>query len=357
MKYYLIAGEASGDLYASDLVRALQERDPACEVRVNGSDADSAVMGVAEVMGKARQIARRLSACKRELLAWHPDVVVLVDYPSFNLRVASFARKHGLHVAWYIAPKVWAHKAWRVNALRRYVDALYCIFPFELPWFRAHGVEPRYFGNPLVERLANWSFQPLVEGPMVALLAGSREMELKFLLPRFVELERLMAADPRMAGYRLVLAGAPSLSEAQYRRYLPADSRIELVFGRTYDILHQADAALVCSGTASLEAALLETPQAVCYGLHPLTYAIAHLTVKVKYISLANLTLDRAIFPELVQGEASPQRMFRELERLLLDDACRRRMAADYAELKQVLGGAGASAGVANDMYETFARI
>ena len=370
MKYYIIAGEASGDLHAADLMRALFAQDPACDIRFWGGDAmvaaggtlvrhyrDTAVMGIVEVLKKARLILQRLSFCKKDLLAWNPDVVVLVDYPGFNLKIARFARKRGFGVAWFIAPKVWAHKAWRAKALHRYVDVLYCIFPFELSWFRAHGLEPRYFGNPLVERIEGMTFRPVGEGPVVALLPGSREMELRFLLSRFVELEKMMAADPRLAKYRLVMAGAPSLDEAQYRRWLPADSRIELVFGRTCDILHQADAALICSGTASLEAALLGTPQLVCYGMHPLTYAIARRTVKVKYISLANLSLDRAVFPELIQGEATPQRMFQELERLLLDADCRRRMAADYAELKQVLGGAGASAGIAQDMYETFARI
>jgi lipid-A-disaccharide synthase len=370
MKYYIIAGEASGDLHAANLMRALYAQDPACEIRFWGGDAmaavggtlvrhyrDTAVMGLVEVLKKARPILQRLSFCQQDLLAWQPDVVILVDYPGFNLKIARFAHRKGLRVAWYIAPKVWAHKAWRVKALRRDVDVLYSIFPFELDWFRAHGLEPRYFGNPLVEYVAATPFQPLGEGPVVALLAGSRELELQFLLPRFVALEKLMAADPRTEGFRLVLAGAPSLTEAQYRRYLPADSRIELIFGRTYDILHQARAALVCSGTASLEAALLETPQVVCYGFHPLTFAIARLTVHVKYISLANLTLDRALVPELIQDDATPERMFRELERLLWDDACRQQMADGYAELKQVLGGAGASAGVAQDIYETFARI
>ena len=357
MKYYVIAGEASGDLYARDLVLALKALDPACEVRFQGSEADTAVMGVVEVLGKAPQLARRLRACRKELLAWKPDGVILVDYPGFNLGMARFARANGMKVAWYIAPKVWAHKAWRVKALRRDVTALYCIFPFELPWFRARGIEPRYFGNPLVDSISREEFRPVGEGKSIALLAGSREMELRFLLPRFRQLELLLDADPRLAPYRLVLAGAPSLTEAQYRKYLPESSRIELVFGRTRDILRQAEAAVVCSGTASLEAALLGTPQVVCYGLHPLTWAIAQVTVKVAYVSLVNLTLGRAAVPELLQGAASPERMRQELERLLLDTTCRSRMAADYEELKQVLGGAGATARTAKDMYETFARI
>ena len=357
MKYYIIAGEASGDLHASELMRALRVKDPACDIRFRGSDADTAVMGAVEVLGQARQIRARFSACRRELLDWRPDVVILVDYPGFNLRMARFAKAHGLRVAWYIAPKVWAHKAWRVKAIRRDVAALYCIFPFEPAWFRAHGVEPRYFGNPLVDSISREQFRPVGEGKSIALLAGSRAMELKFLLPRFRALEQLLDADPRLAGYRLVLAGAPSLPESQYRALLPDSSRIELVFGRTRDILHQAEAAVVCSGTASLEAALIGTPQVVSYGLHPLTWAIAKCVVKVPYASLVNLSLGRAAVPELLQRDASPARMKQALERLLLDSSCRTQMAADYEELKQVLGGAGATARTANDIYETFARI
>ena len=208
-----------------------------------------------------------------------------------------------------------------------------------------------------MDRIAATTFRPVGEGKLIALLAGSRSLELRFLMPRFVALEDLMQADPRFAGYRLVVAAASSLPEDLYRKYLPASSHIEVVSGRTYDVLHQADAAVVCSGTASLEAALIGTPQVVCYGLHPLTYAIAKHTVRVPYISLANLCLNRSVFPELVQGAATPERMLKELERLLWDASCRNRMAADYEELKQMLGDAGAAARIAEDMHETFARI
>jgi len=357
MRYYVTAGEASGDLHATELMRALQERDPACEIRYRGADADSAVMGVVEVLRNARRIRTRMRTCRREIRSWRPDLVVLVDYPSFHLPLAHYAHAQGLKVAWYIAPKVWAHKAWRVKALRRDVDALYCIFPFELSWFREHGIEPRYYGNPLVESVSRTEFRPVGEGKLIALLPGSRPMELACLLPRFVAMAQLLRQDPRLAGYRLVVAAVPSLPESQFRKYLPEDTQIELVQGRTRDILHQAEAALVCSGTASLEAALVGTPQAVCYGLHPLTYAIAKRTVKVPHISLVNLCLGREAVPELIQDAASPERMAAVLERLLLDTTCRTRMAADYKELEQVLGGAGAAAGTANDMYETFACI
>lgn len=370
MKYYIIAGEASGNLHAASLMRALFIRDHACEVRFWGGDAmaaaggtqvrdyrATAVMGVMEVLVKAPRILWRLAFCKRDLHAWKPDVVILVDYPGFNMKIARYARRHGFRVVWYIAPKVWAHRPGRVEALKRDVDVLYCIFPFELDWFRHRGVEPRYFGNPLVGMLQQTRFHRIGEGRTIALLAGSREMEVKYLLPRFVQLERLLDADPQFVGYRLVLAAAPSLTREQYRKFMPRTSRIELVWDHTYDILHQAEAALVCSGTASLETALLGTPQVVCYALHPLSYAVARRSVKVPFISLVNLTLGRSSVPELIQQEATPERMHAELVRLLHDESARARMMADYDELKEMLGDGKASARLANDLYETFTRL
>ena len=370
MKYYLIAGEASGDLHASNLMRGLLAQDPGCDIRFWGGDAmaavggtqvrhyrETAVMGPREILGKLGQILGRIDFCKKDLLAWKPDAVILVDYPEFNLRVARFAREQGFKVFWYIAPKVWAHRARRVKALRRDVDVIYSIFPFELDWFRARGIEPRYFGNPLVDSIAQTEFTPVGEGKMIALLAGSRAFELKFLMPRFAALERLLDADSRMAGYRLAVACAPSLDLATYRQYLPENSRIELVQGRTRDILHQADAAVISSGTASLEAALLGTPQVVCYGADSVSFALAKWTVKVPFISLANLTLGRGIFRELLQEQATPEQIKAELERLLFDETCRAQLTADYQELKTKLGGAGASDRTAQDIYHETARV
>ena len=370
MKYYIIAGEASGDLHASNLMRGLYAQDPQCDVRFWGGDAmaavggtmvrhyrEAAVMGVSEVFGSLGRILERMSFCKRDVLAWKPDALILVDYPSFNFRIARFAKRHGIKVLWYIAPKAWAHKAWRVKNLKRDVDVLYSIFPFELDWFRARGLAPRYFGNPLNDSIARTEFRPVGEGRLIALLAGSRSFELKFLMPRFVALERLLDADPRMAGYRLVVACAPSLAPEAYRKYLPEGSRIELVAGRTYDILRQAEAAVISSGTASLEAALLGTPQVVCYGGSILSYLVSKMTVHVKYISLANLVLDRLLFKELIQGQATPEALKAELERLLFDSGCRARMAAGYEELKGRLGGPGASDRLAKDIYEETARL
>lgn len=372
MKYYIIAGEASGDLHASKLMRGLHAADPACDIRFWGGDAmaasggtlvrhyrDVAMMGVTDVFLNARRVLDRIASCRRDLLAWRPDAVILVDSPGFNLRIARFARRQGFKVFWYIAPKVWAHGASRVKKLRRDVDVLYCIFPFELAWFRARGLEPRYFGNPLFDSLAAWSFRPLdgKEERRIALLAGSRRSELKFLMPRFVELEKRLASDPQLAPFRLTLAAAPSLPVAEYRRYLPASSRIEVVAGRTYDVLAASQAAVINSGTASLEAALIGTPQLVCYGFDRITWLAAKLLVKVPYISLVNLTLDRLIFPELVQDAASPEAMAAALKQILTDGHTAARMKRDYEELKGVLGGVGASGRVAKDIFHEIAHL
>lgn len=374
MKYYIIAGEASGDLHASNLMRGIRSVDPDCDIRFWGGDAmaaaggtlvrhyrDTAVMGIVEVLGKAPRILGNLSFCRKDLLDWKPDAVILVDYPGFNLKIARFAKSHGFKVFYYIAPKVWAHKAWRVKSLRRDVDALYCIFPFELAWFRARGIQPRYFGNPLLDSIDPVKRKPLSDSDgvprRIALLAGSRQAELRFLMPRFAALEKLLRADPELSGCRLTLAGAPSLRPEDYRKYLPDDSKIELVFGRTHDVLAAAGAAVISSGTASLEAALIGTPQLVCYGFNRLTWWIARHTVHVPYVSLANLTLGRAVFPELLQDAASPEAIFRELRSLLTDPGVRRRMLDDYTELRTVLGGTGASARSAKDIHETIARL
>ena len=370
MRYYIIAGEASGDLHASKLMRGLKACDPQCDFRYWGGDAmaaeggtlvrhyrDTAVMGVVEVLAKAPKLLRNISFCKRDILAYKPDALILVDYPGFNLRIAGFARRHGIKVLYYIAPKVWAHKERRVEKLRRDVDVLYCIFPFELEWFRSRGIEPRYFGNPLLDSLGQWQESPLEKCPRIALLPGSRQAELKFLMPRFARLEKMLAADPRFAGYRLTVAAAPSMREDDIKRYLPADSKMEIVKGRTYDVLASSEAAVISSGTASLEAALIGVPQVVCYGVNPLTYAIVWPTLKIPYVSLANLSLGRLIFPELIQKDAEPEKIFAEIEKILADGRTAGRMKEDYQQLRTVMGGAGASLRTAKDMYEKLAHI
>jgi len=267
--------------------------------------------------------------------------------------MASWAHKKGFKVFYYIAPKLWAHKEWRIRQIRRNIDELFIIFPFEKSYFEELGVKVRYFGNPLLDSIERTEFHPVAGGgKTIALLPGSRAMELKWLLPRFVELEKLLRSDSRFNGYKLIVAGAPSMRLKDYTRYLPYDSKIEILFGETYSILHQADAAVISSGTASLEAALIGTPQVVCYGMNPITWLIAKHTVKVKYVSLANLIEDKFIFKELLQGDSAPEKIFSELGSLLFDSSYIGQMKADYRQLRVHLGEGGASEKIAAKMIE-----
>lgn len=366
MKYYIIAGEASGDLHGAGLIRGLYAEDKECEVRFCGGDLmraaggtmvrhyrDTAVMGFVEVLGSIGRIARSLRDCKADILSWRPDAVILVDYPGFNLKIARFAHRHGFKVFYYIAPKVWARGEGRLRKLRKYVDMLYIIFPFEIEYFRKKGVEARYYGNPLLDAIA----APEVEKepsarPSLALLPGSRRAELKFLMPRIVKLERLLSEDRRFDDFRLVVAGAPSMKPEDYAKWLPPTSRIEVVFGRTYSLFRQSAAAVVCSGTASLEAALIGTPQVVCYGFNRITYLIARLLVRgIKYISLANLILDKPIFKELIQKNASPEEIYSELCTLVFDNRRISEMKDDYRKLNEIMGGEDVSRKIAKDIH------
>lgn len=348
MRYYLISGEASGDRLCDDLMQSLRKCDGPCEFR--RWRPERSVMGVWEVAAQLPRLVRELRTCRNDIAGWKPDAVVLVDYPAFNLRIARFAHSRGFKVYWYVAPKAWAHGEGRVESLRRDVDRVYCIFPFEPEWFRFRGLEVRYFGNPLADILAREATRPLEGGRMIALLPGSRRAELSFLMPRFAEMERLMDASGSLGDLRLVVAGAPGLDREDYERHIPAGSRMEVVFGRTADLLGQAEAAVVCSGTASLEAALSGVPQLVCYGFSSLTWKVARKVVKVPYASLVNLILGREAVPELLQDAASPEGMLDVMERILTDESMRSRMQADYAEMRAALGGPGASMRVAEDI-------
>lgn len=357
MRYYLISGEASGDLHGSNLIKGLLQEDKDSEFRFWGGDfmsaaagdrgtlvrhyKDSAVMGLVEVIAKLGTISGNMKLCRKDVLQWNPDVVILIDYPGFNLKIAKFAHNHGYKVFYYIPPKLWARGEHRKKQLRRYVDKLFVIFPFEIEYFENLGIHPEYFGNPLVDSIARYDYHEIgdPEKRKIALLAGSRNLEIKYLMPRFVKLEKLMAKDGRWADFQLIVAAAPSVDIQTYRKYLPEDSRIQIVSGDTYSVLRSAEAAVISSGTASLEAALIKTPQVVCYGFNELTYLIARLVVKVKYISLANLILDKLIFKELIQHDAAPERILIELERLVFDSSYRQSMLSDYDDLQSALGG------------------
>lgn len=369
MRYYLIAGEASGDLHGSNLIRGLQAEDPEAVFRCRGGELmqaagaelayhyrEGAVMGLTDVLGKAGRLLRNLRDCKRDIAAWRPDAVILIDYPGFNLRIAKWCHARGICVYYYIAPKTWASRPGRNRKLKAWVDRLFIVFPFEVPYFTKQGIPFSYQGNPLLDAVDAHEFTRPVEGRYVALLAGSRKGEISRMMPVCMAAADRLAARQGWEDVRFVVAGAPARSEADYAPYLGGRANVDLLFGRTYDILRFADAAVINSGTASLEAALIGTPQVVGWSTSPVTAWIArnvlHVLDHVKYISLGNLCLDREVFRELIQEDLTPEAVSDELRRLVEDTEYRGKMRAGYAEIRQSLGGAGASRAVARAMIE-----
>ena len=369
MRYYLIAGEASGDLHGAALMRGLKEADPQAGFRYRGGDAmkaegstlfrhygENAVMGFSEVMAKAGRILADLHSTEEDVVSWKPDVLILIDFPAFNLRVAKYARKRGIKVFWYIAPKLWARGERRIRQIRKYVDELFVIFPFEVDYFAHLGVKAHYYGNPLVDSVG----EPQGEGPfptpdgrpVIALLPGSRSAELKWMMPRFAQMEKLMEASGNWKDYRLVIAGVDRFKPEDYASFLPADSRIEVRYGKACDLLREATAAVVCSGTASLESALVGVPQEVCYGFSRISWILARMAVKIKQISLPNIILGRPAVRELLQDGCTPGKMLEELDRLVNDAACRAAMKADYAELRARMEKPGAASRLASGMFQ-----
>ena len=377
MKYYLVAGEASGDLHGSNLMRGLYARDPEATMRFWGGglmDAvykehesgtglvkdyrEGAIMGIWEVIVQARKLLGRVCSCEEDIAAWKPDVVILIDYPGFNFRIAEFAHKAGFKVFWYIAPKVWASRESRIKKLKAYVDKLFIVFPFEIDYFRRKGVDFIYKGNPLIDavdrspalqetRETFLERHGLPDRPMVALLAGSRSGEIKSMMPVLTKFAARLHGIPEYADYQFIIAAAPGRTAEDYGHL---DEYVHVVSGDTYGALRHARAAVINSGTASLEAALLGTPQVVGYRTAPLTYLIGRIILKIKYISLANLVIDRAAFKEFLQNYLTPENLVSEVRRLLEDENYRARMAADYAEVREKLGGTGASEAVAEAM-------
>ncbi len=377
MKYYLVAGEASGDLHGSNLMRGLYARDPEATMRFWGGglmDAvfkehesgtglvkdyrEGAIMGIWEVIVQARKLLGRVRSCEEDIAAWKPDVVILIDYPGFNFRIAEFAHKAGFKVFWYIAPKVWASRESRIKKLKAYVDKLFVVFPFEIDYFRRKGVDFIYKGNPLIDavdrspalqetREAFLERHGLPDRPMVALLAGSRSGEIKSMMPVLTDFAARLHGIPEYADYQFIIAAAPGRTAEDYGHL---DEYVHVVSGDTYGALRIARAAVINSGTASLEAALLGTPQVVGYRTAPLTYLIGRIILKIKYISLANLVIDRAAFKEFLQNYLTPENLVSEVRRLLEDENYRARMTADYAEVREKLGGTGASEAVAEAM-------
>lgn len=368
MDYYVIAGEASGDLHASNLMRELRRRDRAARFRCWGGDRmqaaggvivkhfrEMAYMGFVEVLKHLPAVLGNLRQCKQDLLKHRPDVLILVDFPGFNLRIAEFAKEHGILVFYYISPKIWAWNQKRVLKIKRVVDRMFCILPFEVDFYRTWGMEVDYVGNPLVDAVSEWRAARVSDGqtasggpddlPVVALLPGSRKQEITRILP-----EMLCAVD-RFTGVEVVIAGAPTFSEDFYRPLI-GDRRVSLVFGQTYDLLHRASAALVTSGTATLETALLNVPQVVLYKANALSVAIARRVIKVRFISLVNLIADKEMVKELIQGDCNGQQIAAQLKRLLYDESYRKALFANYEALRQRVGGPGASARAAEKMLQ-----
>ena len=376
MKYYLIAGEASGDLHGSNLMRGLYEQDPQADIRFWGGGLmdqvykahqsgqglvkdyrEGAVLGFVEILLSARSLMKKIKFCQEDIMAWKPDVVVLIDYPGFNLRIAEFAHKAGFRVHYYIVPKVWASREGRIAKLKEFVDRLFIVFPFEIPYFESKGVPVTYVGNPLIDsvdsspamkesRAAFLERTDLPDAPWITLLAGSRGHEIKAMMPVFMELADIWHVTH--PDYHFVIAGAPSRSAADYD--LGGRSFVHLVFGETYGALRHGTAAVINSGTASLEAALIGTPQVVGYRMAYGTYVMLKGMIKVKFISLANLILDRSAFRELLQDYFTADNLSDELERILTDSSYKARMLADYSQIRELLGGPGASSEAARQI-------
>ena len=372
MKYYLIVGEASGDLHASHLMAALKVEDPQAEFRFFGGDLMAAVggtmvkhykelayMGFIPVLLHLRTIFANMKRCKEDIVAWQPDVVILVDYPGFNLSIAKFLRaKTHIPVYYYISPKIWAWKEYRIKNIKRDVDELFSILPFEVEFFEdKHHYPIHYVGNPTVDEVTLFraeypeTFDGFVREnnldskPIIALLAGSRKQEIKDNLPDMI---RAASAFPE---YQLVLAGAPGISPDYYHEYV-GDAKVKILFGQTYRLLQQAEAALVTSGTATLETALFRVPQTVCYHT-PIGKVISFLRrhiLTVKYISLVNLIANREVVKELVADTMTVEQARAELERILYDKDYRQRMLDGYEYMAARLGDAGAPKRAAQEM-------
>jgi lipid-A-disaccharide synthase len=366
MKYYIIAGEASGDLHASGLMRELGKLDADASFRCWGGDLmeaaggilvkhyrELAFMGFAEVLANIRTIMQNFRFCRRDLLSFGPDVLILVDYPGFNLRMAKFAARHGIRVFYYISPQIWAWKRSRVHAIKRYVERMYVILPFEKDFYSRYDYEVDFVGHPLLDvvdalpgnRLAN--IPPAAgndERPLVAILPGSRKQEIGKMLPVMLQ------ASAHFPACRFVIAAAPSVPQQLYSEIIGTRD-VEVVSGRMHQLLKQAHAAMVTSGTATLETALIGVPEVVCYKGGMLSYFIARRLVHVKYISLVNLIMDREVVKELIQGDFNEKTLTRELSRLINDTACRSEMHAGMQQLRAVLGGPGASAKTAALMH------
>ncbi len=368
MKYYIIAGEASGDLHAANLMNEIKNLDKNAQFRVWGGDlmqkeggqivkhyTELAFMGFVEVLMNIRQIKSNFELCKTDLLDFKPDILILVDYPGFNLRMAKFAKENNIRTYYYISPKIWAWKKSRAWKIKKYIDKMFVIFPFEKKFYQQYNYEVEYVGNPIVDELKKkkeklpdkesfFKKNQLTDKPVIALLAGSRKQELKYILPE------MLKVIEHFHEYQFVLAGAPGFDQEDYRHFIEKYP-VKLIFDQTYDLLKHARAAIVTSGTATLETALFNVPQVVVYKMNSLTYEVGKYFIKPKYFSLVNIVMDRTIVQELLQKNLS-EKITDELSKILYDEQYRYQMLENYKELQNIIGESGASRRTAEIIYQ-----
>lgn len=367
LKLYVIAGEASGDLHGGNLIKALRHEHPNVHVRCWGGEKmeaaggelvkhyrDLAFMGFVEVVLNLRTILRNIAFCKSDILAYQPDAIVLIDYPGFNLRIAEWAKQQGIRVFYYISPQIWAWKQKRVHQIKRDVERVFCVLPFEQDFYQRFDVDVSFVGHPLLDinddsmDLKSFLTQNnLPDRPIIALLPGSRTQEIHSMLPI------MLSTVEHFPDYQFVIAGAPGQEPSRYQPYL--NDRVRLIFGQTYPLLKHAQAGLITSGTATLEAGLFQLPQVVCYRANAISYAIAKRIIKVKYISLVNLILDKPAVKELIQSDLNTGQLCDELDSLLTNPMRIAEVNSDYIRLRNALGGPGASQRTANEMLKILA--
>lgn len=353
MRYYIIAGEASGDLHGSNLIRAIHQYDTNATIQCWGGDKmqaagatlvkhyrDLAFMGFVEVLMHLRTILRNIDFCKKDIAAFKPDVLVLIDYPGFNMRIAEWAKQRGIKVIYYISPQVWAWKENRVKKIKRDVDNMLVILPFEVDFYKNWQYPVTYVGHPLIQVIEQEQKQvpvnTLSAKPIIALLPGSRAQEIKVKLPEMLKMV------PYYPNYQFIIAQAPSQPDSLYKDII-GDADVLLANNQTYNLLKQAKAALVTSGTATLETALFGVPQVVCYKGNPISYWLATKLVKVKYISLVNLIMDKPVITELIQHDLNESSLKAELDKILFDETYKQQLREDYTKLWHLLGDSNAS--------------
>lgn len=360
MRYYVIAGEASGDLHGGNLIREIHKQDTNADVRCWGGDKmqaagatlvkhyrDLAFMGFVEVLKHLRTIFRNIDLCKKDILQYKPDVLVLIDYPGFNMRIAEWAKQQGIKIVYYISPQVWAWKESRVKKIKRDVDKMLVILPFEVDFYHKWQYDVTYVGHPLVEVVRaekeSVPVKSLSGKPVIALLPGSRKQEISIKLPVMLTMVR------HFPQYQFVVAGAPAQPDSLYQELI-GNENVMLVRNETYNLLKQSSAALVTSGTATLETALFGVPQVVCYKGNPISFWLATKLVKVKYISLVNLIMDKPVVTELIQQDLNEQRLKEELSLLLTESGKKRELLQDYNTLWHKLGDNPASERAAQEI-------